>query len=552
MNDKQVDMLMENAQKIFISELRDKIAEMELLFISCQEECSESDARQIMRFFHSIKGTASTLGLDYLSSIGKEWEAKIRDLAEQGHPLNGIVLKDAYTTVRTIKKKISNMDEGNDTRNTLILSDEYINMPDRGKILLVDDDITILKLLENAFTLEGYKVYICEDSASAMDTIAITRPDIIMLDIMMPKLSGYEILEKIKLKPEYSDMYVILLSAKGDIDDKIKGIKSGADDYITKPFVIGEVITRVEMIMRRSKNYREKLLKDNLTDAYSRYYFNLRVAEELERYRRNGTIFSLAFVDMDHYKYINDRYGHQTGDHVLRALVSYIALNIRKCDSIYRYGGEEFIVLLPDTTEEKAYMVIDRLRQGFNSEPISVGGVTVHVTFSAGIKQVNDKDESVEQLISDADKAMYYAKRCGRNRVAIYNREMRAQSLKKTLLIVDDENTILKLLKDRLSNIGYNVITAKDGKGAIALAAEVHPDAILLDLILPDIDGFEVCKRIKENILTHSSKIIMLSKKKQKKSIVKGLHSGADDYVTKPFSMAELEARIMRALNNAS
>jgi diguanylate cyclase (GGDEF)-like protein len=123
--------------------------------------------------------------------------------------------------------------------------------------------------------------------------------------------------------------------------------------------------------------------------------FNLRKAEELERYKRNGTIFSIAFIDMDHYKYINDRYGHQTGDHVLKELVSYIAANIRKCDSVYRYGGEEFVILMPDTSDEQAYMVIERLRQGFGIESISVGGLTLNVTFSAGIRQVSDKSKAL-------------------------------------------------------------------------------------------------------------------------------------------------------------
>jgi PleD family two-component response regulator len=174
----------------------------------------------------------------------------------------------------------------------------------------------------------------------------------------------------------------------------------------------------------------------------------------------------------------------------------------------------------------------------------------LNVTFSAGIKQVCDINESVERIIDDADKAMYYAKKCGRNRAIVYDEEISIQELKKTLLIVDDENTILRLLRDRLSGIGYNVITAKDGISAIKTAKEIHPDAIVLDLILPDIDGFEVCRQIKENLHTHSSKIIMLSKNKQKKSIVKGLYCGADDYITKPFSMSELEARIMRVLNS--
>lgn len=550
MNNKQADMLLETAQKIFIEDLKGKIDVLEKIFNSSKNQCLETDAEQIMRFFHSINGTAATLGLNHLSSMGKEWEIKLRDFKERGQTLDINILEDIQIALNTIQKTIVQMEEKDNTDGIVSESNEYTNMPDRGKILLVDDDITILKLLENAFTTEGYKVYICDDSESAMDTIAVSRPDITLLDIMMPKLSGYEVLEKIKAKPEYSDMYVIFLSAKGDIDDKIKGLKSGADDYIIKPFIIGEIITRVEMIMRRSENYKEKLLKDYLTDAYSRYYFNLKIVEEVERFRRYGAIFSLAFVDMDHYKYINDQYGHQTGDHVLRELVSHIVGNIRKCDSIYRYGGEEFIIIMPDTTEDNAYTVIDRLRQSFGGQSIPVGGENLYATFSAGIRQVQDKEESAEQLISDADKAMYHAKISGRNRVVTYGKEMLNQKLKKTLLIVDDENIILKLLRDRLTNIGYNVITAKDGKSAITLAADTHPDAILLDIILPDIDGFEVCRQIKENTLTHSSKIIMLSKVKQKKSIVKGLYSGADDYLTKPFSMEELEARIMRVLNN--
>lgn len=546
MNNRQVNALVEAARKTFLVELKSKIEKIKELFETNKGEWSRSDVEDLLRFFHSLNGTAATIGLEHISQIGKIWEYKIRDMMDKGCILDEEILKAALEVINDIKKQVKYLDKPNDKSSCRY--DEYVNMPDRGKILLIDDDITILKLLENAFTMEGYKVYICDDSASAMDTIAIVRPDVIILDIMMPQIDGYEILEKIKSKHEYCDIYVVILSAKNEVDEKIYGMRAGADDYITKPFVIGEVITRVEMIMRRSGNYKEKLLKDCLTDAYSRYYFNLRIAEELERYIRNGSIFSLAFIDIDHFKYINDKYGHQTGDYVLQKLASYILKNIRKCDTVYRYGGEEFIILLPDTTEEKAYQAIDRLRQGFSVEPIYIGGEALNFTFSAGIKQVANKNETAEDILKHADKAMYYAKKSGRNKVKIYGNEMESESFKKTILVVDDENTILKLLKDRLSNIGYNVVIAKDGAGAIKLAAEIRPDAIVLDLILPDIDGFEVCSRVKNNSLTHSSKVIILSKDKQTDSIVKGFHCGADDYVTKPFSMEELEARIIRLL----
>lgn len=551
MNNRQIDRLLENAQKLFMDELKGKIDAIQELLKNCKDQCTREEAERLERFFHSVSGTASTLGFHHLSSIGREWEVKLKNILKRGDVPDRAVLRDAHEAVNILKKKAEQMGANIKAPGTLAECGDYVNMPDRGKILLVDDDVAILKLLENAFTLECYKVYICDDSETAMDTIALVRPDIVILDLMMPKLDGYEILEKIKSMPEYSDMHVIILSARSDIDDKVRGIKAGADDYITKPFVITEVITRVEMIMRRSENYREKLLKDSLTDAYSRYYFNLRIAEELERFKRNGTIFSIAFIDMDHFKHINDKYGHQVGDCVLRELVAYIIANTRKCDSVFRYGGEEFVILMPDTTDEQAFVVIERLRKGFGEKTISVGDVDLNVTFSAGIRQVNEKTGSIDQIISDADKAMYYSKKCGRNRVSIYDEKMDAEDLKKTLLIVDDESTILKLLRDRLSSTGYRVITAKDGTSALELVREVHPDAVILDIVLPGMDGFEVCKRIKEDAATQATKVIMLSRRKHRKSIIRGFQTGADDYVTKPFSMEELESRIMKVLNNA-
>lgn len=552
MKNNQIDALMHMAQKTFFDELGDKIKEIDELLTNSETGCSEHDVQKILRFFHSLNGTAATLGLTHLATVGRKWEVKLKELLLKGRSLDRAILNDIHTEIDKIKNRFGDLEENKSKSVTshFLSEKDYINMSNRGKILLVDDDVAILKLLENALTIDGYTVYICDESASAFDLVSATRPDVIILDIMMPEVNGYELLEKIMARPEYSEIQVIFLSAVNSVDDKIRGMRLGADDYITKPFIIDEVLARVESVLRRSNKYSEKLLKDELTDAYSRYYFNHRIAEELDRYKRNNTEFSLAFIDMDYFKMINDKFGHQTGDYALRELVSYLAGNIRGCDSLYRYGGEEFIVLLPDTSESKAYTVINRLRKEFAKKAILIGGTIIQATFSAGIVQPNSKDITVEQLISKADKAMYHAKKLGRNRAVVYSEDMDLKEFKKTLLLVDDENTILKLLRDRLSNIGYNIITAKDGKSAIKITEELCPDAVILDLILPDINGFEVCKKIKENTTTCLTKVLILSKKKDKKDIAKGLYTGADDYLTKPFSVVELEARIMRLLNN--
>ncbi|HZK57249.1 MAG TPA: response regulator [Clostridia bacterium] len=549
MKNRRIDALMKTAQRTFIDELSARIEEMEKLLTSCGDRCSAHDTKEILNFFHIMNGTAATLGLNYLADIGLRWETKLREITEQETELDTVTLKDICAEIINIKHRLDCLREDKKTHIHNDLERDYTNMPGRGRVLLVDDDITILKLLENALTTEGYTVYICDDSLSAFDLIAVARPDVIMLDIMMPGINGYELLEKIKAASEYSCMHVIFLSAIDNVDDRIKGLKLGADDYITKPFVIDEVMARIETVLRRTDKYKKKLLNDDLTDAYSRYYFSQRIIEEIERYKRNETIFSIAFIDIDHYKVINDRHGHQAGDFVLQEIAVYLDKNIRKCDSLYRYGGEEFIILLPGTSKLQTYTVINRLREGLARKPISVGGTTIKVTFSAGIAQVESKDITGEQLVDNADRAMYRAKKIGRNRVIVYDSEMIVEDLGKTLLLVDDENTILQLLRDRLSNVGYNIIMAKDGSSAIELAKRVSPDVVILDLVLPDMDGLEVCRQIKKSRSLCPAKIIILSRKKEKSDIAEGLYAGADDYLTKPFSMVELEARIMRALN---
>ncbi|MFA5535961.1 MAG: response regulator [Bacillota bacterium] len=549
MEKKQIDALMQTVKKAFYEDLCFKIEEIERMLILCGTECGLEDAQTILKFFHTINGTASTLGIDHLSIIGRRWELELKKILELKPNLDLATIKDIQEELSGIKEKLGCISKTKTVDMYNLLTKDYLNPSNKGKILLVDDDLTILKLLENALTIEGYDVYICDDSTTAFDLVAIIRPDVIMLDIMMPEIDGYQLLADIKGEPEYADVHVIFLSAVTGIDDKIKGMKAGADDYITKPFVIDEVLTRVETVLRRSSSYREKLLKDELTDAYSRYYFNLRIIEELDRFRRNGIVFSIAFVDIDHYKAVNDKYGHQVGDYVLKKLVSYLAGNIRRCDSLYRYGGEEFVILLPDTPELKAYAVVDRLRVGFAQELIKVGEIGIRTTFSAGIAQVEGSDTTDEQLVCNADAAMYQAKKLGRNRVVVYDEGMLAKGYLKTLLLVDDEPAILDLLKDRLSRAGYNIVTAENGRKAIKLAEEFCPDVVILDLILPDIDGFEVCKQIKRNITNCTAKIIILSKRQEEDSIAEGLQLGADDYLTKPFSLVELEARIAKVLD---
>lgn len=549
LNNNKFDELIENARAVFIDELEEMVERISSIINYYPEGLPAEDVKDTLIFFHKISGTASTLGLERLSHIGFDNERMLKGLIDSGNGMDEHATCNIQKSIDIIKHELELVKPSVCRKETDNPGCGYTSMPDMGKILLIDDDIVMLKLLENAFTSEGYTVYICDDSLSAMDVIAVCKPDVILLDIMMPKCDGYEILSRIKANPKYFDIFVIFLSAIDDTENKIKGMKAGVDDYITKPFIVAEVISRVEMILKRANKLREKLIRDSMTGAYSRCHFNDRIRDELDRFNRYRTTFSVAFIDIDNFKSVNDRYGHLAGDFVLQRFVSYMAQNLRECDCIFRYGGEEFAIVLPDTCEDNAFIAIDRLREGFNSEAVRYGGNEFSVTFSCGIKQVDKGDKTVNQLLSGADEAMYAAKSMGRNMVKRFSTLSSESKDKKTLLLVDDENTILKLLESRMSEIGYNTLLATNGREAINITGNAHPDAVILDLILTDMDGLEVCSKIKNNPCTRSTRIIILSQKRDEKDIIAGLKSGADDYITKPFSMGELEARIMRVMS---
>ncbi len=546
----QIDKLLENTQRLILNELGIRIKEIESLFYQAIDKYAELDNKLIDDFLSFIKDISCVLRCDFCLPILGGWESALNNIIEYNGKLDKDICDKLEKLIRMTKKEIERINKEYYLRMNIYQGNQYTNMPDRGKVLVVDNDIRVLKLLEGALTLEGYRVYICTSGRKTMDMIQVIRPNIMILDITMPGLNSLNLLEELKTESEYEDTFILLSGRQDRMENIIKGIKLGADDYINKPYIIEDIITRVEMIMRKSKYYREKLLRDSLTEAFSKYYFNLRIAEEVERYRRYGNVFSIAFIDMDYYRLINEKHGHQVGDYVLKKLVEYIIKNIRKCDSIYRYDGEEFMIILPETCHTGAYKVIERLRQGFSAKPIDLNqDKKLHVSFSAGIKQISDKGERVDDIINDVHKAMYWAKRHGRDKVVVYNKEMENKNLDRTLLIVDDEHTISGLLRERISSIGYNVVTVPNGEIAVNLARQLNPDAILLDLPLPDIEGFEICRLIKANSKRENPKIIMVSKSKGGTNIAKGLECGVDDYVSQPFLIKELEERLMRALN---
>jgi diguanylate cyclase (GGDEF)-like protein len=272
----------------------------------------------------------------------------------------------------------------------------------------------------------------CHEAANGIDgykKVLSVLPDLILCDLVMPSVDGFKFLTLVRTRPELRDIPVILLTGQTDVETKIRGLELGASDYVTKPFDGGELLARIKVqlkikalqdALRASNEQLQELSSvDPLTKLFNRRYFMQALEAEFDRTDRHGNPLSFVMMDIDHFKRLNDTYGHQAGDEVLRVLAQRIRREARTSDVPGRYGGEEFCVILPQTPLEGGAEFARRLRVVVEAEPVMVAGQELRVTASLGVAACpGPQVESADDLIRLADEALYEAKAAGRNRVA--------------------------------------------------------------------------------------------------------------------------------------
>ncbi|MBU0681279.1 MAG: diguanylate cyclase [Proteobacteria bacterium] len=299
------------------------------------------------------------------------------------------------------------------------------------KLLIADDDrVSCLKL---ASLLEkwGYEVLACENGNEAWERVQEKdSPSILILDWMMPGLSGLDICRKVREQAREPYTYILLLTSRTDKDDIIQGMDAGADDYITKPFYPHELEVRLragqrivglnrELLAARNA-LKEQASRDALTGLLNRRAIMERLDQEMVRRTRQGKGLCVGIMDIDHFKKVNDTYGHNVGDEVLLGTAQRIQAALRPYDSIGRYGGEEFLIIMADTSCDETYKHFERLRRTLADLPLETGKGPIAITASFGVG-MSGSDQSIEpeQLIGIADIALYKAKERGRNRVEV-------------------------------------------------------------------------------------------------------------------------------------
>jgi two-component system, cell cycle response regulator len=295
------------------------------------------------------------------------------------------------------------------------------------KILIVEDDAVTRRILENFLKKWGYDVIPMTDGSAAWEIMQNPdAPNLVISDWMMPNMDGVELCKKIRAMEKAEYTYFILLTTKTEKKDIVEGLESGADDFIVKPFDHEELKSRVN-IGKRIIRLEQKIIQiantDYLTGVFNRRAFMERLEQEINRSVRHKKGFAVIIADIDHFKNINDSYGHQVGDLVLQKFAGKLSENSRSYDFVGRYGGEEFIICLPETGMEQSGLIAERMRSEIAGLKINLPGnssAPVSVTASFGIAScVENCIGNTDSIIKMADDALYRAKAEGRNRVCV-------------------------------------------------------------------------------------------------------------------------------------
>ncbi len=299
----------------------------------------------------------------------------------------------------------------------------------RRRVLIADDDAMFRRILQSWLEGWGYTVLLAEDGATAWELLQREGPpELLILDWVMPGIDGAELCRRVRERQRGRYQYILLVTAKDDKQDVVRGLEAGADDYLTKPFELSELRARLR-VGRRILNLQDKLIEareelrfhathDPLTGIWNRGALLNLLQRELQRGSRTQSPTGIAMLDIDHFKHINDRYGHLTGDVVLKEVASRISQVIRSYDLVGRYGGEEFLAVLPGCDKVQIQPSAERIRAAIAGTPFLAASSEITVTASIGGTAASGTTAEKE-LLATADTALYQAKNSGRNRTVV-------------------------------------------------------------------------------------------------------------------------------------
>lgn len=299
-----------------------------------------------------------------------------------------------------------------------------------SKILIVEDNREDLELLQKKLGKEHYELIVAENGQNALSMVDQHKPDLIILDVLLPDIDGFEVCRRIRQNEYYANLPVLFHTTVNTTDEKLIGLEMGASDFLNKTADERELRIRIKNLLNAKKAI-DRVVRlsviDSLTNIYNRIYFQHRVRDEFERGKRYKREFCCAIIDIDYFQHVNERLGYIGGDRILKKVADVLLSNIRGADVLCRYGGDEFGWLLPETMLDDAYLAVERLRQFIITSDLgSAAAGDVSLTISCGVSCFLNVKRGIEELFEQADQALQKAKKEGRNQTRVFEGEIKS------------------------------------------------------------------------------------------------------------------------------
>lgn len=287
------------------------------------------------------------------------------------------------------------------------------------RVLIVDDDLDLASRFEAVLNSAGILTEIVIEPVELLQQMTRFVPEVVLMDVHMPTFSGPELAQLIRLNDDWLRVPILYISAETDTNRQMEALLKAGDDFITKPISDSALLTIVYSRAQRARRVSQALARDSLTGLLKHADIKEQVVLEIERSVRTQRAASIAMIDIDHFKAVNDQYGHAVGDNVIRALANLLRQRLRKGDRLGRYGGEEFVAVLPDCNAENAKLILDEIRMAFNVLQFTGSDGGFQCSFSAGIGACEAPQWQADKPLERADSNLYQAKRLGRNCIII-------------------------------------------------------------------------------------------------------------------------------------
>lgn len=412
-----------------------------------------------------------------------------------------------------------------------------------GVILIVEDDGLTARVHADALADIESGVVIARNGAEAEALLRKHNVSIILLDLVLPDSDGRDLLVRMRASAATRSVPIVVITARMDAATQAECFALGADTLLAKPVDADVLTALVAAQLDHAAELRTAGRVDRLTGLANRAALSDTIERLAPLARRTRNPLCVAMIDLDYFKAINDSYGHDVGDTVLREAAQTIVTALRVSDVAARWGGEEFCVLLPDTTSAGAVRALSKALDAVRALVFTAKGESFGVSFSAGVAALAPRG-TWEEAVAEADRRLYLAKKSGRNR--IFSVEDEADPPRPRILLVEDDEAVSRVVSTLLQREGFAVVCHADGESALHAAGAEHFALAIIDVNVPRLSGLDLIERLRATPASARLPVVLLTGSVEEQDIVRGFQLGANDYVTKPFLPGELAARVNR------